>query len=204
MKILIADDHTLFRESLCLVLARLNNEPPLILQAGDTHSALAIANKHDDIDLILMDIDMPGGSGLNAISSLQTLRPHIPVIMISAHEEHSAIQKALDLGAKGFVPKSTSTDILLAAVTLVLSGGIYLPSQLLTALPEHNSEKQKLTPRQIEILQLLQQGVQNKNIAYQLDLSESTVKVHVRRIFTALGARNRSQAVNTALHLGIL
>jgi len=207
LKILIADDHTLFRESLSLALSRMEEGEPSIFQAEDSEHAVKIARLHHDLDLILMDIDMPGMSGLEAVRTLQKIVADVPVIMISANEDHHYITKAIELGAKGFVPKTTSTDIMLSALKLVLSGGTYLPPQLLTYHSDHDdskAERGQLTPRQIEILHYLQKGVQNKIIAHELKLSESTVKVHIRRIFTLLGAKNRSQAVNNAMEMGIL
>lgn len=206
MKILIADDHTLFRESLSLALVRLDAVSPLILQAEDGSSALEIAKEHDDLDLILLDLDMPGMTGLEAIQLLQNMHNNTPIVMISASDEHQYITKALGLGAKGFIPKTTSTSVTLSALQLVLSGGTYLPPKLIPQLSMNTAQTKEniLTPRQMEILRLLQKGVQNKNIAYQLDLSPSTVKVHVRRIFTSLGAKNRSEAVHNAIEMGVL
>lgn len=206
MKILIADDHALFRESLSLSLLRLDDHEPIILQAENGKNAVKIANSHNDLDLILLDLDMPGMSGLEVIRLLQKTHTHPPIVMISAHEDHHHIAKSLDLGAKGFIPKTTSTEVTLSALQLVLAGGIYLPPQLMPhKTTDVYTDKDKiLTPRQMEIIRLLQKGVQNKNIAFQLELSPSTVKVHVRRIFTALGAKNRSEAVNNAIEMGIL
>ncbi|MDX8387782.1 MAG: response regulator transcription factor [Ghiorsea sp.] len=206
MKLLIADDHALFRESLALSLQRLDEQEATIFQAEDGESTLQLANLHDDLDMILLDLDMPGMTGLEVIRLLQKTHAKTPIVMISANDEHAYITKALELGAKGFIPKTTSTDVTLSALRLVLSGGIYLPAQLIPHHPSdiYNTKEKSLTPRQMEILRLLQKGVQNKIIAYQLELSPSTVKVHVRRIFTTLGAKNRSEAVNNAVGMGIL
>lgn len=207
LKILIADDHTLFRESLSLMLARLDDREPTIIQANDGEHAIRLARQHSDLDMILMDIDMPGISGLSSIKVLREIVPDAPIIMISADEGYRQISRAIDQGARGFIPKTTSADVMLSALRLVLNGGIYLPEQLLAAYQNHGSDsgnEKQLTPRQMEILRLLQKGEQNKNIAHQLNLSESTVKVHVRSIFTALDAKNRSQAVNHAIEKGIL
>ena len=206
LKILLADDHVLFRESLSLALLRLDDSPPTILQAGHGKQALDIA-KEEQLDLILLDIDMPGLGGMQAISQLTILHPDTPIVMISAHEDTSSINQALAKGAKGFIPKTTSADVTLSALKLVLSGGTYLPPQLMQHSmldTSQTQEKKLLTPRQIEVLGLLQKGAQNKNIAFELGLSPSTIKVHIRRIFTTLGARNRSEAVNIALEKGLL
>lgn len=206
MKILIADDHALFREGLSLSLARLGKHEPVILQAHDGGDALQLASQHSDLDLILLDLDMPGKTGLEVILLLQQTHAETPIVMISAHEDHQHITKSLDLGAKGFICKTTPTEVTLSALQLVLSGGIYLPPQLMPhkSAQACSDKEDILTPRQMEILRLLQKGIQNKNIAFELGLSISTVKVHVRRIFTALGAKNRSEAVNYAMTMGIL
>ncbi len=205
MKILLADDHALFRESLSLALVRLTDDEPEILQAEHGEKAIELAKEHD-LDLILLDLDMPGINGLDAIQTLLDIQADTPIVMISAHEETSVINKALSKGIKGFIPKTTSADVTLSALRLVLSGGTYLPPQLMQQTPIETGEGDKnlLTPRQVEVLKLLQKGVQNKNIAHQLDLSPSTVKVHIRRIFTTLGARNRTEAVNLAIEMGLL
>lgn len=205
MNILLADDHALFRESLSLALARLNQDTPNILQAEDGESALSIAKK-EQLNLVLLDLDMPGMSGLEVIQKLLKIHPNTPIVMISAHEEISVINKALAKGIKGFIPKTTSADVTLSALRLVLSGGTYLPPQLMQQIPMETKSNDNilLTTRQTEVLKLLQKGVQNKNIAFELGLSPSTIKVHIRRIFTTLGARNRSEAVNIAIEKGIL
>ena len=205
MKILLADDHALFRESLSLALLRLSDDEPEILQAEHGEQAINLAQDHN-LDLILLDLDMPGINGLNAIQTLLSAQPDTPIVMISAHEEISVINKALAKGVKGFIPKTTPAEVTLSALRLVLSGGVYLPPQLMQQplLETRKSHDNLLTPRQIEVLKLLQKGVQNKNIAHQLNLSPSTVKVHIRRIFTTLGARNRAEAVNIAIEMGIL
>ena len=205
LKILLADDHALFRESLSLALLRLSDDEPEILQAEHGEQAINLAQNHD-LDLILLDLDMPGINGLDAIQTLLSAQPDTPIVMISAHEEISVINKALAKGVKGFIPKTTPAEVTLSALRLVLSGGVYLPPQLMQQTPvkTKQSHDDLLTPRQIEVLKLLQQGVQNKNIAHQLNLSPSTVKVHIRRIFTTLSARNRTEAVNIAIEMGIL
>jgi len=205
LKILLADDHALFRESLSLALVRLTDDTPEILQAEHGEKAIDLANEHD-LDLILLDLDMPGINGLDAIQTLLDIQADTPIVMISAHEEISVINKALGKGIKGFIPKTTSADVTLSALRLVLSGGTYLPPQLMQQIPVETKSNDNilLTTRQTEVLKLLQKGVQNKNIAFELGLSPSTVKVHIRRIFTTLGARNRSEAVNIAIEKGIL
>ena len=208
-KILIIDDHPLFRESMASILATL--EPSAgtssIFQAEDAVSALALITKNSDFDLILTDIDMPGMDGLLLLQQLTTILPDTTIVMISGSEKHTDVQQALKLGAKGFIQKNSETPILLAALQLILAGGTYLPPLLLNAKTPAIAEPAataNLTRRQLEILAFLKQGLQNKVIAHELDLSEATVKVHVRHIFSVLGVKNRTQAVQKALELGIL
>jgi len=168
---------------------------------------LEVAQSEPTLDLILLDLDMPGMGGLAVIETLLSIHPNTPIVMISANEDLKSINATLSLGAKGFIPKTTSAEVTLSALRLVLSGGTYLPPQLMHTSPSPTTPVAKdtlLTTRQIEVLRLLQQGTQNKNIAFELGLSPSTVKVHIRRIFTALGARNRTEAVNIAIEKGLL
>ncbi|MDQ6990013.1 MAG: response regulator transcription factor [Mariprofundaceae bacterium] len=210
LTILIADDHPLFRESLALMLLNMPQHQPqqtTILQAEDAHICLDMVKENPDITMILTDIDMPGMDGLALLQQLKKLLPDIPVVMISGSDKHAHIQQALKFGASGFIPKSSTTPILFAALQLVLAGGIYLPPILLeSAPPPHLASKtpSTLTERQQEILFFLQQGMQNKMIAHTLDLSEATVKVHVRGVFSVLGVKNRTQAVQKALEEGLL
>jgi len=208
-KILIIDDHPLFRESMASILEKL--EPSAgtssIFQAEDATSALALITKNPDFDLILTDIDMPGMDGLLLLQQLTTILPDTTIVMISGSEKHTDVQQALQLGAKGFIQKNSETPVLLAALQLILAGGTYIPPLLLSAKTPPIAEPvatANLTRRQLEILAFLKQGLQNKVIAHQLDLSEATVKVHVRHIFSVLGVKNRTQAVQKALELGIL
>ncbi len=208
-KILIIDDHPLFRDSLSSILSKekLKCETPKILQAESAAKSLEIINKNKDLDIILTDIDMPGMDGLTLLQQIRTFLPHTTIVMISGSENPADVQKAINFGAKGFIQKSSETSVLLAALQLILVGGTYIPPLMLeqqTVSMEPRPEAVSLTARQMDILQYLHQGQQNKVIAYELDLSEATVKVHVRHIFSVLGVKNRTQAVQKALELGIL
>ena len=205
MELLVVDDHTLFRESLCQVLSGLTESPLRVLQAGDGGEALKIVRAHPDLALILLDLGLPGMDGLACLHALAAQVPQARILIVSGEVEPTVIRQALGAGARGYIPKDTPVEVMLSALKLVLSGGTYLPAQLLDGVPEGGlAEDIRLSPRQVEILALLQEGLLNKQIAGRLGLSESTVKVHIRRIFTLLGARNRSQAVNLARERGIL
>ncbi len=208
MKILLADDHTLFREAMLHPLGQLDANAE-IFQAGTATQALAIAEAKSDLDLVLLDLNMPGMDGLKAVATFRDRFPELPLVVLSASEEHHDIQTVLDAGAMGFIPKSSSTQVMLGALRLVLSGGPYIPPMLLqraqyaidppsstTARPAATvGGAEDLTPRQFEVLEALAEGLSNKLIGRKLNLSEGTVKVHLAAIFRALDAKNRTDAV---------
>ena len=208
MKILLADDHTLFREAMLHPLAQLDANAE-IFQAGTATQALALADGKPDLDLVLLDLNMPGMDGLTAVMTFRDRFPDLPLVVLSANEEHHDIQAVLDAGAMGFIPKSSSTQVMLAALRLVLSGGPYIPPLLLQRAqyaidpPSNRGARpaatvggaEDLTPRQFEVLEVLSEGLANKLIGRKLNLSEGTVKVHLAAIFRALDAKNRTEAV---------
>ena len=207
MKILLADDHTLFREAMLHPLRQLDASGE-IFQAGTATEALAIAQDKSDLDLVLLDLNMPGMDGLTAVMTFRDRFPDLPLVVLSANEEHDNIQAVLDAGAMGFVPKSSSTQVMLGALRLVLSGGPYIPPMLLQRAQYAIDPPTKaprtiptadgiddLTPRQFEVLEALAEGLSNKLIGRKLDLSEGTVKVHLAAIFRALDAKNRTDVV---------
>lgn len=208
MKILLADDHTLFREAMLHPLRQLD-ENAEIFQAGTATQALTIAQDKTDLDLVLLDLNMPGMDGLTAVMTFRDRFPDLPLVVLSANEEHDDIQAVLDAGAMGFVPKSSSTQVMLGALRLVLSGGPYIPPLLLQRAqyaidPPTKSQPRTiptagvmddLTPRQFEVLEALAEGLSNKLIGRKLELSEGTVKVHLAAIFRTLDAKNRTDAV---------
>ncbi|MEO6023476.1 MAG: response regulator transcription factor [Burkholderiales bacterium] len=207
MKILLADDHTLFREAMLHPLRQLDAEAQ-IFQTGTAAEALAVVEQHRDVDLVLLDLNMPGMDGLAAVMTFRDRFPDLPLVVLSASEEHHDIQAVLDAGAMGFVPKSSSTQVMLGALRLVLAGGPYVPPLLLQRAqytidppskppirPGVSVSTNDLTPRQAEVLEALAEGLSNKLIGRKLNLSEGTVKVHLAAIFRALDAKNRTDAV---------
>ena len=208
-KILIIDDHPLFRDSLSGILKneKFKGVTPKIIHAEDAPHALKVIHENKDLDMILTDIDMPGMDGLTLLQQIRTFLPETVIVMISGSENPHDVQKALNFGAKGFIQKNSETPVLLAALKLILAGGTYIPPLMLEQQSinlDPRPETVSLTARQMDILQYLHKGQQNKVIAYELDLSEATVKVHVRHIFSVLGVKNRTQAVQKALELSIL
>lgn len=204
MKILVADDHALFRDGLRHVLRQLADDVELI-EAGDHATAAALVTIHPDADLMLVDLAMPGRDPFAALATLLDRAQAIPIVVLSANEDPRDIRRALDAGVVGYIPKRESAAVMLGALRLVLAGGVYVPALLLQSPPpaRRNGEG-LLTQRQLDVLQHLMQGKSNKEIGRELDLSEATVKVHVTAIFRSLNVQNRTQAAHTARTLGLL
>ncbi len=202
MKTLLADDHPLMREGVRQVLAQLENGVE-ILDAHDYPSLFAVAAAHGDLDLALVDLNMPGLVGMQGISQFRHRFPDIPLVVLSASELPHDIRSALEAGALGYIPKATPTDDMLLALRQVLAGDIYVPacldpSEATGAAPTADSGTSVLdgfTARQREVARLLGHGFTNKAIGSMLGMSENTVKVHVAGIFRALGVSNRTEAV---------
>lgn len=204
MKILLIDDHNLFRDGLLLVLEGLNT-PIETFEAGSYESAKAIIKEHNDLDLILLDLGLPGISHLDALLAIQQQLPETAIVVLSGSEDYNIVEQALKLGARGYIPKSSSANIMLSALQLVLSGGTYIPSQILQNKPEQVIDKQtkhQLTPRQCEVLHKLTEGKSNKEIGKALNLTESTVRAHVAAILKSFDVNNRTQAVQYAMQQG--
>ena len=196
----IADDHPLFRGALKEAIAGIGAASS-IHEAGDFESAKALVVANEDIDLVLLDLSMPGASGLSGLISLRGIHPSVPMVVVSAHDDPVTIRRALDLGASGFISKSASMDEIRDAVQTVLAGGIAAPIGLDLGVerdPEVSElikRLQTLTPQQTRVLGMLGEGLLNKQIAYELSVSEATVKAHVSAILQKLGVDSRTQAV---------
>lgn len=212
MKILIADDHELFRDGLRHVLDQLGGELTIV-EACDFPQAVAAVDAHPDMDIVLLDLNMPGMSWNEGLQRLKDmLSDQVPVIVLSASDDRRHVLQAVNMGAAGFIPKTSSSRVMLSALKLVLSGGVYLPPALLeqgnpqgdSLGPVANENAVSfLTPRQREVLALLGQGKSNKEIARVLQLAEGTVKLHVTAILKALNVNNRTRAVVAASQLGL-
>lgn len=202
MRILLADDHQMVRLALRTALAPLGPGTDFV-EAGTAEAALAAAGTGEDLDLVLIDVNMPGAGGVEGVRRLRARHPSLPLVVCSAIEDASLVRELLALGVSGFIPKSDSTQVILQAVQLVLAGGTYVPARLMApaTAPSAPAPLASLTPRQQDVLHQLAQGRPNKLIARELDISEATVKVHLLAIFRALGARNRTEAVVIAQRL---
>jgi len=208
-KILIIDDHSLVREGLRLLLNGLG-KPVDCLEAHDCNEGLDRFSQADRVDLILLDLGLPGIRGIDAIRFFQKHAAGVPVVVVSASEKHEDIRDALSAGARGFLSKSVSSEVILGAVRQVLDGGIYVPSMLVPddepedIYTDVSSKPVKLTPRQQQVLVLMALGNPNKAIAEALDMAESTVRVHATAIFKALEVGNRTEAAYAAVRMGLL
>ena len=207
MKILVIDDHPLIQEALKHVLTELDASLELI-QAEDASSAHAALSRTSGIDLLVLDLTLPGCDGFDLLADLRRDWPDIPVLVLSATYDRATVELALDLGAMGFIPKTANAHILIDALRLVLSGGVYVPVECSGSgafRPRTGSRSQELglTPRQGDVLRLLVQGKPNKLICRDLSLSEGTIKVHVSAILRALKVHNRTQVVIELARRGV-
>jgi DNA-binding NarL/FixJ family response regulator len=209
LNLLLIDDHALFREGLKFLLRGLD-EHLAIDEAGSVAAAIA---KDAPFDLILLDLNLPGVGNLEALATVRAAFPQAPVVVLSGEDDPRMIRATIEHGAMGFVPKSSTPEILIQALRLILAHGVYLPVSALDseeAAPgaadaprDPDALLRNMSPRQIEVLHCVIQGQPNKLIARNLALSESTVKAHLSAVFRSLGARNRTEAVYAAAKLGL-
>jgi len=206
-KILIADDHPLFREAIHNVIS--DGFPGSeIMQTADLDSALALTKEHDDLDLILLDLNMPGMHGLNGLINLRNEAPTIPVVIVSAEQDKQIVLQAITYGAVGFITKSSPRAQMTDAIQQILNGHVYLPDiiRTQTSSTRRRSETpsfppellQALTRKQLLVLERMTKGESNKQIAYHLEIAETTVKAHVSAILHKLNVHNRVQAILAA------
>jgi DNA-binding NarL/FixJ family response regulator len=208
VKVLLADDHPLFREGVKPVLYRL--EPQLsLIEAVDYPTAFAAMHEIGEVDLALIDLYMPGMSGIEGVTRFRLAFPGTPLVVVSASEQVEDIHRLLAAGALGYITKASSSEVILNALRLVLAGGIYIPPGLLEhtghyAFELDPSQPPPLTMRQMEVLRELIKGQSNKQIATALQVTEGTVKIHLAAVFRILRVNNRTEAVLIAQRLGLL
>ncbi|OAB55053.1 LuxR family transcriptional regulator [Leptolyngbya valderiana BDU 20041] len=202
IRVLIADDHPLFRGALVQTLGSCLDDAEL-LQARDLPDTLQTLEANEDIDLVLLDLHMPGNQGLAGLAAIRCHFPAVAVVVVSANEDPRVIRRALDHGAAGFIPKSSSLDELTLALNTILDCREWVPPHLEQAVHATESDDQdrslagriaQLTPQQFRVLKLVAEGQLNKQIADALDIQERTVKAHMSEIFNKLDVRNRTQA----------
>jgi len=210
-RVLIVDDHPLFRDALKLSLTQKPaelalSEPGQVNFAASLEEALALLSDTDSVDLVMLDLHLPGNDGFLGLLELRKLYPSIAVLVISGNDERSVISKARACGAAGFISKSLAADSIMAAVKTVLLGNEHWPdntAEVDSELSDIARRINELTDQQLRVLRHLQDGRLNKQIAYDLDISEATVKAHVTAIFRKLNVLNRTQAVILANKLHV-
>ena len=208
-QVIVADDHPLFREALSLALNKVLDGAEII-QAGDMAELEQAARANDQADLVLLDLHMPGVQGFSALVYLRAHHPELPVCVISANNNPVVIQRAINHGAAAFIHKSASVDEIRSALHTVLAGDIWEAPDLercdeATAPDELEVAERiaELTPQQFRVLMMVAEGLLNKQIAYEFDISEATVKAHMTAIFRKLQVTNRTQAVLLAQRLSV-
>jgi DNA-binding NarL/FixJ family response regulator len=217
MKFLLVDDHALIRDALRGVVRELD-AGATILEASRWGEAARLLKEHPDVTLVLLDLMLPDRDGFAALAEARARHPKVPIVILSARSERDDVERALGLGAVGFIPKSGERDVMLGALRLVFSGGIYIPPEIFArsrpaaeraapagrrgAGPAPAQARLGLTARQVDVLNLMRQGKSNKAICRELQLAEATVKNHVTAILKALNVTNRTEAVVRAGTLG--
>ena len=208
MKILIADDHALFRVGLALSLERLMPEA-VITQASGYSQVFKILNSEPLPDVLILDVEMQDLPWLESLKQIRQDAPELKIIVISASEDGRTIRTILNTGVKGYIPKRSEIKVFNNALRLVLDGGTYVPPNLLENSSLNNISGRSiglktLTNRQTQVLDLIAQGKSNKQIAYDMGVSESTVKLHINALLRSLHVNNRTQAVITAQKIGLI
>jgi DNA-binding NarL/FixJ family response regulator len=202
-RLVIADDHPLFRDALRQAVASVVTSAK-IDEAGSFDELTALLEQDSDVDLILLDLTMPGISGFSGLIYLRAQYPAIPVVIVSASDDGNTIRRSLDFGASGFIPKRFGVETLRDAIVKVMDGDVWIPpdTDLSSAAdPDMTRLRDRLvtlTPQQVRVLMMLSEGLLNKQIAYELGVSEATIKAHVSAILQKLGVESRTQAVIAA------
>lgn len=209
MKILIADEHPLYRDRLALDLEQ-QFPDTIIIQASNFSQAVKIIYEESGINFIILDLDMADVKWDEGVKLLHQKAPDIKIIAVSACEDIRKIRKILDLNIKGYIPKYADAKTIKEALNHILNGGTYLPSALnkndneITEIPHYKVKIKTLTHRQSQVLDLIAEGKSNKQIAYEIGVSEATVKLHINALLRSLNVNNRTQAVITAQKMGLI
>jgi len=207
-RLVIADDHPLFRGALREAVSGLFERID-IAEAGSFDEVAKLLDAGSDVDLILLDLSMPGVRGFSGLMYLRAQYPSVPVVVVSANDDPSVIRRCMDFGASGFIPKTLDVEGMRRAIEGVLNGGVWTPPDIdLDAGADAESAElmarlTTLTPQQVRVLMMLSEGLLNKQIAYELSVSEATVKAHVSAILQKLGVESRTQAVIAAAKIEV-
>lgn len=206
-RIIVADDHPLFREALQQAIGNIIRDVTFI-EADSVETLETAASNNEDADLVLLDLDMPGAHGFSALAWLRTQYPILPVVIVSAASDPRVMRSAVEFGASGFIPKSSTLSTIAEAVKAILAGEVWLPEVALSSDDDDETHDQdlarriaSLTPQQFRVLMMLADGLLNKQIAAELSVSEATIKAHVTAIFRKMDVRSRTQAAVAARRL---
>lgn len=207
MNVLLVDDHALFRDGLALLLREVAPEVAVI-HSGSTEQALQLIGTSGELDLVLLDLSLPGIAGVESLRLLRAAAEAVPIVVLSGNDDPDMVRQCIEAGAMGYVLKSTDARTMIAALRRVFDGQVYLPPTtrglaLLPGLEQPQALVASLTPRQREVLQRLVQGKPNKVIARELGIRETTVKSHVTVLLQVLGVQNRTEAVVAVRHLDL-
>ena len=204
---LIADDHPLFREALKGALTAKFDDLE-VFESENFETTLQVLSEQEDLDILLLDLHMPGNGDLYGLIRIREDYPSLPIAVVSGSEDINIVSKVMSYGAMGFIPKSSSSDDIAGAINQILDGDVWLPPELKDKVASVTNEDKEiaaqvasLTPQQYKVLQYLHEGLLNKQIAYELNISEATIKAHITAIFRKLGVYNRTQAVLIAAKL---
>jgi DNA-binding NarL/FixJ family response regulator len=202
-RLLIADDHPLFRGALREAVGGLLERVD-VAEAGTFDELVELLERGGEVDLVLLDLTMPGARGFSGLMYMRAQYPGVPVIVVSANDDPAAIRRCMEFGASGFIPKTLGIEAMRAAISRILGGGVWTPPDVDLSTgsdagaAELMARMATLTPQQVRVLMMLSEGLLNKQIAYQLSVSEATVKAHVSAILQKLGVESRTQAVIAA------
>jgi len=205
MKILIADDHALFRDSLSLYINEIKPQS-VILQVLSFSQVLRILRKEQDIDILILNLDMPDVNGITSILELKHIQENLKIVVISSSEDINQIKQIIKTGVYGYIFKQTDLSSIKEAFKQIFDGYVYIPNALRDIENENNIKinSKPLTNRQSQVLDLIAQGKSNKQIAYEIGVSEATVKLHINALLRCLKVNNRTQAVITAQKIGLI
>ena len=202
-RIIIADDHPLVRGALHQAVAGAV-QGCAVVECADLEALTKELDENDEVDLVLLDLAMPGVRGFSGLMYLRAQHPGVPVVVVSGNEDRGVMRRCIDFGASGFIPKTTDMEAMRGAINKVLAGGTWTPPDVDLSAPAEKDiadivrRMASLTPQQVRVLMMLSEGLLNKQIAYELTVSEATVKAHVSAILQKLGVESRTQAVITA------
>jgi DNA-binding NarL/FixJ family response regulator len=204
-RLVIADDHPLFRGALREAVSGLFEKPD-IAEAGSFEDVTRQLERGAEIDLILLDLSMPGVRGFSGLMYLRAQYPSVPIVVVSANDDPAVIRRCMDFGASGFIPKTLGVEAMRAAIARVLEGGVWTPPDIELGSSDEPTAGMiarlaLLTPQQVRVLMMLSEGLLNKQIAYELGVSEATIKAHVSAILQKLGVESRTQAVIAAARI---